>query len=337
MIALPAPAAWLQRALGAASRHGARRGLAWTHLTPPTLRRVSRQCSEDGETHSPPVPSRCPHSRPRLLWCSSPPTRPPSVALIGDSHSGHHRAQDWRSSWVLEQPVIDQSRRQRLQNPLWTETARTIRKTGAVAGLIEPALDSALTDPDVDTLMPRGRRLGSIGCMRFQASRGWPMTCVSDHPPVRCRRQTRHLLLCMRLTSARFHPRNCLNMKRFRSSGPMEIDCRVERRKADELQAASSSASAAPPPPSAYAARRVLTSRASGENFLTTRPPTFCDSSVCRAIRRWHVCFYVDSNHLSVTGARLMLNAYPTELRVTPISTTRLAKHLRARILPALF
>jgi hypothetical protein len=231
--------------------------------------------------------------------------RPPSVVLIGDSHSAHLVPGLVEFLGASNRTLINLGSNGCI--PLWTGRLKET-ENGRCARLIEPALDFALTDQHVDTLILAAawaNRMYPLGEQRFADDLHQTIS--------RFVAAGKRVIFFYDVPDLGFHPRNCLNMKRF-VSGSLKIDCRVERRKADELQAAYR-----------RAARRVLADFPSVAFFDPF--PTFCDSSVCRAIVDGRL-LYVDSNHLSVTGARLMLNAYHTELRVTPISTTSLPSTL---------
>ena len=232
--------------------------------------------------------------------------RSPSVALIGDSHSTHLLPGLTEFLGANNRSLINLGGNGCI--PLWTGQPSDPEK-GRCTRLIEPALDFALTDGNVDTLILAAawaNRAHTLGEQRF----------VDDLRRTigRFVAAGKRVIFFHDVPDLGFHPRNCLNVKRF-VTGPVEFDCKVERGKAEARQAAY---------------RRVASRVLADFPSVAFLDPfsTFCDSSVCRGVVHGGRLLYVDSNHLSFTGSMLLLDAYRTRLRVTPISTTGLSNTL---------
>jgi len=270
---------------------------SWYGIGPrPRLDHLSAELAEFApqkeDAHSSPA---CAKSMPfPTHYCRIVPVgHPPSVALIGDSHSDHIVPGLAEFLSASNRSLINLGSNGCI--PLWTGWSND-PEMQRCARLIEPALSFALADRHVDTVILAAawaNRIKTLGEQKFAEDLRQAVS--------RFVAAGKRVIFFHDVPDLGFHPLNCLNMKRI-FSGPVEIDCKVERRRAETLQAAY---------------RRIVSKViARFPNVTDFDPfPTFCDKLYCRAFVDGRF-LYVDSNHLSLTGALLLRDAYHTGLTV---------------------
>lgn len=227
--------------------------------------------------------ARCPGlvTFPTHACIVEPPGRVPSIALVGDSHSGHLLDGLAGALATTRAAVVNIGSNGCV--PLWTEPA-THPDLLRCRKLMQPALDFALGDPRIETVMLAaawGNRMQTLGAPAFETALRETLQRLSA--------SGKRIVFIHDTPDLTFPPRTCFNLLRL-TPAVREVDCRIERSRAEAQQ-------------TAY--RRIAARVLAGVPRVEVIDPfpDFCDARFCYGVRDGAI-LYSDANHLSTTGSR---------------------------------